>query len=272
MSSDPTDSPLTDAEQQLARSQQQFGANAGNYVRSTPHAKGASLGRLVELAQPQSHWQALDIASAAGHTAWAFAPHVSDVVVSDATPEMLDAARGVAADRGIDNVRFEQADAHDLPFDDESFDLVTCRIAPHHFSDPATFVTESARVLRPGGTFGLVDNIAPEDPETATFCDDFERRRDLSHRRCLPLSEWETLIKRAGLTLRAVETMTKSMNFDGWANNMSVDAATRLELLDDLRTASPLATEWLMPTIDPDGDQTACAFILTEGILLATKA
>ena len=57
--------------------QQQFGAHAAAYATSTVHAKGASLGRLVELVKPQPQWQALDIATGAGHTAAAFAPHVA---------------------------------------------------------------------------------------------------------------------------------------------------------------------------------------------------
>ena len=48
--------------------QEQFGVNAREYINSRPHAKGASLQRLVELVEPQPHWQALDIATATGHT------------------------------------------------------------------------------------------------------------------------------------------------------------------------------------------------------------
>ena len=70
--------------------QQQFGAHAAAYATSVVHAKGASLGRLVELVKPESHWQALDIATGAGHTAAAFAPHVARVIASDITDEMLD--------------------------------------------------------------------------------------------------------------------------------------------------------------------------------------
>jgi len=69
--------------------QQQFGANAANYLTSAVHAKGASLARLVELVAPQKSWVALDVATGAGHTAAAFAPHVARVVASDLTPEML---------------------------------------------------------------------------------------------------------------------------------------------------------------------------------------
>ena len=54
--------------------QQQFGAHAAAYATSSVHAKGASLGRLVELVRPQPSWQALDVATGAGHTAAAFAP------------------------------------------------------------------------------------------------------------------------------------------------------------------------------------------------------
>ena len=250
----------------LAASQQQFGKNAANYATSTVHAKGASLGRIVEMVQPQASWHALDIATAAGHTAFAVAQHVASVVATDVTPEMLEVAQGVATDRGITNVSFEEADAHQLGFDDASFDLVTCRIAPHHFANPAQFVNEAARVLRSGGVFGLVDNLAPEDPATATWCDDFERRRDHSHLRCLPVSEWITLLEAAGLTVVSVETMGKKMVFEPWADNMSVPTETRQQLLADLAGASDDVVAWLRPDLRDEP-----SFVLTEGLFVATK-
>jgi len=249
----------------LERSQRQFGTNAANYATSVVHAKGASLGRLVEIVDPQPTWHGLDIASAAGHTAFAMAEHVESIVVTDATHEMLEVATSLAAERGISNVSFEFADAHDLPFDDDEFDLVTCRIAPHHFADPDRFVTEVARVLRPGGVFGLVDNVSPEDPAVAQWCDDFERRRDPSHLRCLPVSEWITLLDSAGFDDVSVETMGKHMDFAAWADNMSVPDEVRTELLAMLAEASVGATAWLRPTLDGDP-----AFVLTEGLFRAT--
>ena len=250
----------------LAASKSQFGKNATNYATSTVHAKGASLGRIVEMIQPQPLWHALDIATAAGHLAFALAPHVASVTATDVTPEMLTVAAGIAEERQIINVTFAEADAHALNFDDESFDLVTCRIAPHHFSDPATFVRETARVLRPGGVFGLVDNLAPEDSEAARWCDDFERRRDLSHLRCLPASEWNGLLHDAGLQIKAYETMGKTMVFEPWADNMSVPTEVRRELLDDLSHATGAARDWLRPELTDKP-----SFVLTEGLFVSTK-
>lgn len=257
-------------ESALEASRAQFGANAANYATSAVHAKGASLGRIIELvvdrSAPDRLGTALDIATAAGHTALVLAEHVGSVVASDVTPEMLEVAAGVAADRGLTNVSFEQADAHALPFDDESFDIVTCRIAPHHFEDPARFVSEAARVTRSGGLVGIVDNLAPEDPVTAKWCDDFERRRDRSHLRCLPISEWITLIESAGLGEISVETMGKRMAFYPWADNMSAPDNVRIQLLNDLANAPAAVVDWLRPDL---GDSPA--FILTEGLFTARK-
>ena len=157
----------------------------------------------------------LDIAVAAGHTAFAPAEHVSSVIANNVTAEMLAVAQKPASDRGINNESYAEADAHTLGFDGASFDVVACRIATPHFSDPAQCVPEPARLLRPSGVSGLVDNLAPEDPAAVIWRDDFERRRDLGHRRCLPTSEWSTLIKDPGLTITAFETSSSAVSAIG---------------------------------------------------------
>ena len=246
----------------------QFGANAANYATSTVHAKGAGLSRMVELVEPQSHWHCLDIATAAGHTAFAFAPHVTEVTATDLTEEMVELAARRAAENGFSNVRTRVADAELLPFEDESFDLVTCRIAPHHFPDQPAFIREATRVLAPGGVFALVDNVVPDDHEVALFCDDWEQRRDPSHVNCLSLDEWLRLCRTAGLEIEHSETMGKLMQFSDWVENMDVPAETRPVLLVDLLHATPAVRRFLQPTGATIEDAT---FTLTEGVVIGRK-
>jgi ubiquinone/menaquinone biosynthesis C-methylase UbiE len=99
----------------------------------------------------------------------AFAPHVARVIASDLTAEMLVEAAKLAKAKGFANMDTAPADAEALPFEDARFDLVTCRIAPHHFPDIPTFVAEVWRTLKPGGTFALVDNISPDAESTPGF-------------------------------------------------------------------------------------------------------
>ena len=166
-------------------SQKRFGEHAAGYVKSEGHAKGADLDRLLELAQPHEDWLVLDVATGGGHTALKFAPHVAKVVASDLTPKMLAAAKEYIRTQGVNNVEFKQADAEGLPFKDKRFDLVTCRIAPHHFPHVDEFVSESARVLKPGGLFLLQDHVLPEDEKAANYVDGFEKLRDPSPPPCL---------------------------------------------------------------------------------------
>ena len=179
---------------QKSLSQLRFGPRAQRYVTSQVHAQGADLERLLEIAKPQPDWAVLDVATGGGHTALKFAPHVARVTATDLTPEMLEVAQAFTTAQGADNIAFERADAQDLPFDDGCYDLVTCRIAPHHFGDCARFVRECARVLRapdqakgsPGGILLVQDHVLPEGQRAARYIDDFERLRDPSHNRALP--------------------------------------------------------------------------------------
>jgi len=248
--------------------QQQFGANAAAYATSTVHAKGASLARLVELTRPLAGWHALDIATGAGHTAFTFAPHVAHVTASDLTPEMLTVAANLAKEKDLDNIDFKEADAENLPFDEATFDLVTCRIAPHHFPDVEQFVQECARVLKPGGTLAIVDNIVPAEPEAADFVNAFEKFRDPSHERCLSAEEWADAYQQAGITLTHAEEAKKAMDFETWADNMNVSAEGRETLRGILRDAPTTAQVFFSPEYKEDGN---IQFMLSEGIFVGRK-
>ncbi|MCH9806340.1 MAG: class I SAM-dependent methyltransferase [Alphaproteobacteria bacterium] len=257
--------------------EQQFGPSARHYAECEVHRSGESLNRLVELVEPKPEWKALDVATGAGHTAAVFAPHVAHVVASDITPEMLDQSNALAIERGLTNFSTATAQAQDLPFEDESFDLITCRLAAHHFPDIASFVNESTRVLRPDGILAIVDNIPPDattvpglaasDVEkTAVAYNEFEKLRDPSHARALSTQEWRGHMTSAGLKVTAVELMEKEMGFTPWVERMRCDARTVGQLNAILRQSSPLAT-FLKPR-EFEGD---IHFSLREAIIVAGK-
>ena len=257
--------------------QERFGTYAATYATSRPHAKGGSLPRLVELLAPQKGATALDIATGAGHVALALAPHLDHVIASDLTPQMLAVARGLANERRIANVSFADLRAEALPFADATFDIVTCRIAPHHFDDVRTFVTEVARVLRPGGLFGLCENVSPDPsimadaPDALAAAADeynaFEKHRDPSHVRCLTLVEWRDLIADAGLKERHVEVLDKPMVLGPWADQQGVGETIKSDLKSMLLAGSPAFRAFARPR-ENEGD---IDFVLTEAVIIAVK-
>lgn len=255
--------------------QQQFGANASYYATSKVHAEGASLERLVALTGPRPDWNVLDLATAAGHTALAFAPLVAQVTGVDVTPEMLPLARQLTADRRVDNLLLSVADVADLPFGEATFDLVTCRIAPHHFDDIDRFLAESARVLCPGGLLALVDNVVPGSRLrgkkadalrlAGRYVNAFEKLRDPSHVRCLSVEEWQDALADAGLALVHQEVLDKRMEFEPWAARHTPQ--TRLRLKAALLQAPAAAAEFF--DARQTGDLTS--FRLREGLFIARR-
>ena len=108
---------------------------------------------LVEYAQPRPGTQVLDLASGTGEPAISLAMRVGaqgKVIALDRSAGLLEIAQGRAQERGLRNFFTQQADAHALPFADNSFDLGTCRFGVMFFGDVGLALREVRRVLRTG--------------------------------------------------------------------------------------------------------------------------
>jgi SAM-dependent methyltransferase len=231
------------------------------------HAHGESLARLTVLTQPQRDWIVLDVSTGAGHTALAFAPLVARVIATDLTPQMLDAARRLSTERKITNVEFTPADAQSLPFDDDTFDLVTNRIALHHYPDARRAVLDMARVCKGGGIVALVDNVVPPDEDTSAYLNQFEKLRDPSHHWAHPLSRLEAFFADARLIVEHHECLKKEMEFAPWAKRMGASQET----VTRLRTLVLEAPEGVREVLTPRLDGERLFFTLTEAVIIGRK-
>jgi ubiquinone/menaquinone biosynthesis C-methylase UbiE len=251
--------------------QKQFGDNAQNYVTAETFSKGYLLNRLLEVIDPKPAWRVLDIATGGGHTALKFARQVRQVVATDLTQPMLLLARdqlrhkleGEAA-----HVDFARCDAEVLPFADGSFDLITCRIAPHHFPNVASFVNECARILVPGGLVAVVDTITPSHKKTAQYINAFERLRDPSHHWAYSREEWVEFFTAAGLAVTYEELYDNQQNLSQWAGRMGCSSRVIEQLHAMLVQAPAPAQKWLAPQLPVAGSGEAISFIIRQVILI----
>jgi ubiquinone/menaquinone biosynthesis C-methylase UbiE len=248
-----TQIPRSDSSQKKAQVQDYFSRTAEGYVASFSHRSGDDLRRLIELGEWAPGQQALDIATGGGHTALAVAPHVTQVTVTDLTPRMLEKAQEYLVSQGVTNAVFQVADAEKLPFEAESFDRVTCRIAPHHFPDIEQFVREVARVLKPGGIFLLIDCMAPSDPELDMFDNRVEKWRDPSHGRSCTVEEWQMFFKEAGLNIEHFEIFRKAHMYDDWTTRSQMAANDKERLTRFILESDERIRSYFEVTQDADG-------------------
>ena len=169
---------------------------------------GDDLELLVSWAEGET---ALDVATGGGHTANRLREAGFDVVT-------LDPAPGMRAD--------VLARAEEIPFADGSFDVVACRIAPHHFEDVRAAVAEMARVAR---HLVLIEDTLYESEEI----EQAEQIRDPTHVRSYTEAEWRAMLEEAALTVEEVRVLDKARPVDAWLEwvGCTGDEAERVKAL-----------------------------------------
>jgi hypothetical protein len=121
-----------------------------------------------------------------------------------------------------------------------------------------------ARVLRPGGTVAMIDNVVPEDRAAGDYINAFEKFRDPSHVRALTASEWLRLFTEAGFTVGVAEIFRKAREFDAWAGLQTVSGSAKEQLQAMLEQAPPGAAE----ALGPETRDGKLYFYLTELLVL----
>jgi ubiquinone/menaquinone biosynthesis C-methylase UbiE len=137
----------------------QWGASYRLIAAEKWKAKSAAMGKavtqaLVEYAEPQPGMNVLDLASGTGEPGISTAMRVGPeghVTALDLSADLLAIAEGRARQRNLSNFSTRQGDAHELPFPDQSFDLITCRLGVMFFVQAEQALRECRRVLKPGG-------------------------------------------------------------------------------------------------------------------------
>jgi ubiquinone/menaquinone biosynthesis C-methylase UbiE len=182
------------------------------YAGLTKHMGGmAATEELVDLCEIGSDDEVLEIGCGVGQTAVWLGKHIGCRVTGvDVSQGMVDRARERADQAGVDErVEFRVADMIDLPFEDDSFDVVFGESVVPFATDHAKAIMECTRVIKPGGLVGLNEAtwLQPPSPELiAWFSQDMA-----ANARTHSAEEWEALLEGAGLRDLVVRTSTIDM-------------------------------------------------------------
>lgn len=229
----------------------QFGDQAQAYLQSEVHAQGADLQRLTRWLQGDSHASVLDVGCGAGHASFVAAGQVARVMAYDLSAKMLAVVSETAAARGLSNIDTCQGSAEKLPFADASFDRVISRYSAHHWHDVGLALREIKRVLKPGGSFILMDIASPGQPVLDIFLQTVEMLRDPSHVRDYSQGEWLRMVNDSGLTVKQLVSDRLSLEFSSWVARMK----TPQELISAIRLLQQLAPAEVSRyyVLQPDG-------------------
>lgn len=179
----------------------------------------------------------LEVAAGTCVTGRAIEPFVSEVTCVDATEAMLKVGKEQSKKDGLKNIFFVEALAENLPFEDNTFDVVITRLSFHNFAEVCKPFSEMDRVLKLGGKLVIIDMEAAEY-SLRKIEDKIETMRDFSHVKNRSKSEFEELYKQYKYEIIYEESTPIPVNLTAWMDLTktpeSVQKDIRKLMLEDI--------------------------------------
>ena len=135
------------------------------------------------------------------------------VIGCDLEPGMVARASALAEGKGLDNLSFQVGNILDLPFEDNTFDVVMSCAVTEHLSDPVKAMSELGRVAKQGGVVGITRTdwsanlFAPSCPSAERFIELFQRGFETQGATMFGGRDLPRMLQEAGLTVDSSNVM-----------------------------------------------------------------
>ena len=222
--------------QNIGEIQTSFTIQASNFeTKSMNFSKAELLQYMVDSIHLNGTESVLDVASGTCATSRAIAPKAKMVTCLDATPAMLEVGRQNAEKENIHNIIFVKGLAENMPFLDESFDVVVTRLSFHHFPEVNRPFEEMKRVLKTGGKLVVIDMEAT-DEELRLVSDEIETIRDHSHQKCLSEAELTNLYTSRGMKIVTGDKKHVPVDLQAWMDLTKTSESDQKLIVEKMNT------------------------------------
>lgn len=203
--------------------QKQFRKTAEAFSKTARRDTPEVMAEKVEFAKPKPTDLSLDVACGPGELVLGLAARVKFARGIDLTQEMLHQAQEFQRERNIANAAFDRGEAEQLPYPDDTFDLVTCQCSFHHMPKPGLALREMVRVTKPDGRLMVIDPVAPESDSKFDLHNRIESLRDPSHASNLRLTTFLSLFDELGLEITRQSLRRRERSFNHWMLRAGLD-------------------------------------------------
>ena len=217
---------------------EQFNNQAKFYSSSKTFSAGESLDILSNLFNKKKFESGLDIGTGAGFAAFELSKSCQKVEATDISEGMINEAKKIMKERKINNLNFNICSAEELKYNDNEFDIVTCRTAAHHFIDVEKFCSEVHRVLKDEGEFIIVDTITSDQNKLNNWHQEVELIRDKSHIKNLSLIEWKNILKISKFSFLDIIQSRVTMNLNDWMERSGTSDKDKKILKDKFQNSN----------------------------------
>lgn len=182
-------------ETSLEKNKSSFNKQAEDYNKFEFINNKTEIQKIINSGYPYNNKRVLDLACGVGVIALELSKYAEIVDALDISPLMIEKIKKACNKKGISNINYLVGDAHNLKYEDNTFDTIVTRLSMHHFNNPVVVLKEIKRVLKNFGELIIIDIIANENEEEAKLQDSFNKIRDFSHNKFFTLNSLKKMLK-----------------------------------------------------------------------------